>query len=182
MMKQLIQAERLLEAEEAENDKLLTLEPEIIDLTQQIVQNGPSLFEAVMSRDSKSMLSSNSTPTLDLRKSEDIKPNFVSQSVERRRNRLQNQWFDEQPRPFTPRFLNISRPQVGPVLSAKTSADTKEASLTNEVEHSEGSSDDYHDHDQEMDSTKADETSEIKTASSSDDVTETTASKQFSVL
>ncbi|KAF7258757.1 hypothetical protein EG68_04177 [Paragonimus skrjabini miyazakii] len=182
MTTQFIQAERLLEAEEAENDKLLTMEPEIVDLTQQIIQNGPSLLDALMSRDSKSMLSSNSTPTSDLKKSGDTKPNFVSQSVERRRNRLQNQWFDEQPRPFTPRFLNISRPQVGPMLSAKTSADTKETSLASEVEHSDCSGDDYHDHDQEMDTTKADESSGIKTASSGDEVTETTASKQFSVF
>ncbi|KAF8570705.1 hypothetical protein P879_02121 [Paragonimus westermani] len=182
MTTQYIQAERLLEAEEAENDKLLTMEPEIVDLTQQIVQSGPSLLEAFMSRDSKGMLSSNSTPSSDLKKSKDIRPNFVSQSVERRRNRLQNQWFDEQPRPFTPRFLSISRPQVGPMLSAKTSVDTKAGPTANEIEHIECSDDDYRDHDHDTDSTKADESSEIKTTSSNEKITETTRSKQFSVL
>ncbi|KAG5454681.1 hypothetical protein CSKR_104946 [Clonorchis sinensis] len=111
LYEELIKAERHLEEEAIGEDKLLSQEPEIGQLTQQIYENAPTLLNTI------SVLKSIRSDTASAVSRRGSKTPVFTLAVERRRRRLKNQWAEEQPRPFAPLYINLGRPDISAEVS-----------------------------------------------------------------
>ncbi|VDP71487.1 unnamed protein product [Echinostoma caproni] len=107
----LLLEEKRLEEEEAKEDALLVDEPEMIELTTNLLSTGwqpPNQIREIIAHMSPVPPGSRSNEPKGIHANQK-----VSSAVSRRRRRLRAQWLDEQPRPYTPIHLNICRPGLG---------------------------------------------------------------------
>ncbi|CAH8637039.1 unnamed protein product [Dicrocoelium dendriticum] len=117
VVEQLTKEEQLIEEEELREHQLAMQEPDIQNLTEQLLQAGVSLADSSLchpTNDSQYRLTKSASERKSLAASAGFGRSKIEDAViDRRRRRLKDLWTDEQPRPFTPMYFNICRPNVG---------------------------------------------------------------------
>ncbi|CAH8587615.1 unnamed protein product [Schistosoma guineensis] len=121
-----------------DEDELLDEEPEIRELMNNLIATGCDLKIPL-------------TKTQELSSNIKQSDNYITSATEHRRLKQYKQWYSESPKPFTPKFFNICKPDFGKDLNSNQPYETYKLITSSDVKEDKQNKDHDGDHDDDHD-------------------------------